>query len=244
MSTPTTNRPDPRPALRVISSKATQHILADLASAYTSSTGQAVNVESVGGVDAAKRALAGEVFDLVILARDAMDKLMAAGKLQAGSLRDLVRSAVAVAVPKGAAHPDITSDAAVKQAVLAAATLGYSTGPSGVQLAKLFERWGIADVVKSRIVTPPPGIPVGSLIAKGEVALGFQQLSEMLNVPGIELVGLLPPEIEIITTFSGALASSSSSAITSAATALLDYMASAAAFDAIRNNGMSPVSGT
>ena len=98
--------------IRVISSKATQHILADLAAAYTASTGQAVNVESVGGVDAAKRVLAGEVFDLVILARDAMDKLMAAGKLQAGSLRDLVRSAVAVAVPKGAAHPDITSDAA------------------------------------------------------------------------------------------------------------------------------------
>ncbi len=224
--------------IRIISSMATKQILADLVAKYQASTGHAVQIESVGGVDAAKRVQAGEAFDLVILARDALDKLAAAGRLQAGSLRDLVHSGVAVAVPGGAAHPDIGSDDAVKQAVLNAATLGYSTGPSGVQLAKLFERWGIADVVKNRIVTPPPGIPVGSLIAKGEVALGFQQLSELLNVKGIELVGMLPPSIEIITTFSGAVAATCTDA--SAAAGLLDFMKSAAAADTIVRNGMTP----
>lgn len=215
---------------------ATKQILADLVALYQSKTGQAVSVASVGGVDAAKRVQAGEAFDIVILARNAMDALHGAGKLVDGSLRDLVVSGVGVAVQSGTPHPDIASEDAVKQAVLAAPTLGYSTGPSGVQLAKLFERWGIADVVKPRIVQAPPGIPVGALIAKGEVALGFQQLSELLNVPGVELVGMLPQPIEIITTFSGAVAATCTQP--EAASALLRFLASPASAAAIRQNGM------
>ena len=229
------------PPIRIISSKATQHILADLAAAFTANTGQAVSLESVGGVDAAKRVQAGEAFYLVILARDALDKLMGAGKLQNGSLRDLVRSGVAVAVRSGTAHPDIATEATMKQAVMNAATLGYSTGPSGVQLARLFERWGITEAVQARIVTPPPGVPVGSLIAKGEVALGFQQLSEMMNVQGIDLVGMLPREIEINTTFSGAVAATCANPATAAsAAALLAFMGSSAAAQTIQKNGMAP----
>lgn len=215
---------------------ATKQILSDLVAQYQATTGQAVRVESVGGVDAAKRVQAGEAFDLVILARNAMDALHSAGKLADGSLRDLVVSGVGVAVQSGSPHPDISSEAAVKQAVLAAPTLGYSTGPSGVQLAKLFERWGITDVVKPRIVQAPPGIPVGTLIAKGEVALGFQQLSELLNVPGVDLVGMLPPAIAIITTFSGAVAATCPQP--EAASALLRYMASPECAATIRQNGM------
>lgn len=133
--------------LRIISSMATKPLLAELVALYQTQYSQAVEVESVGGVDAAKRVQADEAFDLVILARNAMDNLAAAGKL--GGVTDLVRSGVAVAVPLGAAHPDISSGDAVRQAVLDAATLGYSTGPSGVQLAKLFERWGIAEQIKT-----------------------------------------------------------------------------------------------
>jgi molybdate transport system substrate-binding protein len=224
--------------IRIISSMATKQILTDLVAKYQAATGQTASIESVGGVDAAKRVQAGEAFDLVVLARDALDKLMAGGQLQPGSLRDLVRSGVAVAVRSGTPHPDISTEVAVKQAVMGAATLGYSTGPSGVQLAKLFERWGIVEAVKSRIVTPPPGVPVGSLIAKGEVALGFQQLSELLNVPGIDRLGMLPLGIEIITTFSGAVASTC--ADIPAALALLDFMKSPAAAGTIGHNGMSP----
>ena len=223
---------------------ATKQILGDLTALYTAQTGQAVTVEAVGGVDAAKRVQAGEAFDLVILARHAMDKLQLDGKLssaakpQAGGIQDLMVSGVAVAVPSGTPHPDISSEAAVKQAVLNARSLGYSTGPSGVQLAKLFERWGIADAIQPRIVQAPPGVPVGALIARGDVALGFQQLSEMLNVPGIDMIGMLPPAIEIITTFSGAVASGCNRA--GEAAALLGFMRTPACADAIRANGMEP----
>ncbi len=225
-------------AIRIISSMATKQLLAELVALYQTRHEQHIQVESVGGVDAAKRVQAGEAFDLVILARNAMDTLAAADKLDAQGVVDLVRSGVAVAVPSGATHPDISSGEAVKQAVLNAPTLGYSTGPSGVQLAKLFERWGIAEQIKNRIVQAPPGVPVGALIARSEVALGFQQLSEMLNVPGVDLVGMLPADIEIITTFSGAVARSCTQS--GPAQELLAFFASPACKQAISRQGMEP----
>jgi len=221
-----------------ISSMATRQVLAELVDAYQRHSGQRVAIESVGGVDAAKRVAAGEAFDVVILASDAIDKLVAAGHLLAGSKVDLVHSGVAVAVRKGTPQPDISSEDAVRQAILAARNISYSTGPSGVALAKLFERWGIADQIKDRIVTPPPGIPVGSLVAKGEVALGFQQLSEMLNLAGLSVLGPLPPAIQITTTFSAGVCATSHQA--DAVRAMLSYMASPAAAQAKRRQGMDP----
>ena len=221
-----------------ISSMATRQVLAELVDAYQQHSGQRVAIESVGGVDAVKRVQAGEAFDVVILAADAIDKLIASGHVLAGSKVDLVRSGVAVAVRAGAPKPDISSEDAVRQAILAARNLSYSTGPSGVALAKLFERWGIAETIKDRIVTPPPGIPVGSLVAKGEVALGFQQLSEMLNLEGISVLGTLPPAIQIITTFSAGVCATSTQA--DAVRAMLAYMASPAAAEAKRRQGMDP----
>ena len=218
---------------------ATRQLLAELTAAYTARTGQAVAVESVGGVDAAKRVQAGEAFDVVILASDAIAKLVAAGHLRADSVTNLVHSDVAVAVHAGAAVPDISSEYAVRQAVLAAPTISYSTGPSGVALAKLFERWGIADQIKDRIVTAPPGLPVGSLVAQGEVALGFQQLSELIHVDGIAIVGPLPGAIQISTTFSAAMTTGCTRP--AEVQTLLDFMASPEAADAKHRQGMAPV---
>lgn len=235
MTTP--NLPGSAP-IRGISSMATRQVLAELVSAFEQRSGASVAIESVGGVDAAKRVMADEPFDLVVLASDALHKLAAAGKLLPGSVVDLVHSGVAVAVKAGAAEPDIGSEDAVRQAVLGARTISYSTGPSGVALAALFERWGLADAVRDRIVQAPPGVPVGTLVARGDVELGFQQLSELLHVQGITLLGPLPPEIQITTTFSAGVCAAA--AQPDAARALIAFMASSEAADAKRRQGMEP----
>jgi molybdate transport system substrate-binding protein len=236
MSAPTLPAGSLPPPLRLISSMATRQLLADLVARYHASGGCAIEVESVGGVDAAKRVAAGEAFDGVVLALEAIDKLIISGQVVAGSRVDLVRSGVYVAVPTGAAVPDLSDAAAVKNAVLQARTIGLSTGPSGVQLAQLFERWGITDQIKSRLVQALPGVPVARLMAEGQVALGFQQLSELLNMPGIQLLGPLPAEIQITTTFSVGLALTSTRA--AEAQAAFAWMASARVADIQRANGM------
>ena len=224
--------------LKIISSMATRQVLSDLIGLYGQSSAQPIALESVGGVDAAKRVQAGEAVDVVILASNAIDQLIKDGKLVAGSRADLVRSGVAIAVRAGAVRPAIATEEDVKRAVQSAASISYSTGPSGMALAKLFERWGIADEIKARIVTPPPGIPVASLLADGKVALGFQQLSEMLGVAGIDVLGPLPPAIQIITTFSAGVSATGTQA--EAVKALLDFMVSPAATEAKVKNGMEP----
>ena len=225
--------------IRIISSMATKQLLGDLIEQYRQqNNGQEIELISVGGVDAARRVQTGEAFDMVALASNAIDKLIAEGHVVAGSRTDLVQSGVAVAVRAGGPLPGIADEAALKAAVRAARTLGYSTGPSGVQLARLFERWGIAEQIKDRIVTAPPGVPVGSLVAKGEVELGFQQLSELMNLEGIALLGPLPPGIQIITTFSAGIASASIRP--DAVRALLAFMGSPATAEVKRRNGMDP----
>lgn len=223
------------PSIKGISSMATRQVLAELVSAFEQRGGQPVVIESVGGVDAAKRVQAGEHFDVVILGSDAIDKLIAAGHLLPGRI-DLVRSGVAVAVQAGQPLPDLSSEESVKQAVRGARSISYSTGPSGVALARLFERWGIADEIKARLITPPPGIPVGQLVASGAVELGFQQLSELLHVAGISIVGPLPEAIQITTIFSAGIGAHSVQP--QAVRALLDDMTSPTATAAKQRQGM------
>ena len=221
---------------------ATRQLLAELAAAFEKQSGCVVSLESVGGVDAVKRIQAGEVFDLAVLGSDAIDKLMASGDICADSKRDLVRSGVAVAVRAGAALPDISSEDAVRLAVRAARSISYSTGPSGVALAKLFQRWGIADEIQSRLVQAPPGVPVATLLASGQVELGFQQLSELLHVDGVTVVGPLPPAIQITTTFSAGVPTraSADSSTAEQVRALLDFMTSPQTAAAKRRQGMEP----
>jgi molybdate transport system substrate-binding protein len=224
--------------LHLISSMATQQVLAELAAQYEREHGVAVHAEAVGGVDAARRVQAGEAFDGVVLAAKAIDQLIEGGHVLAGSRVDLVRSGVAIAVRAGAPQPDIGSEEAVKQAVLAARSVSYSTGPSGVHLAGLFQRWGIADQVAARTVQAPPGVPVGRLVARGEAELGFQQLSELMHLDGIAVLGPLPPALQIVTTFSAGIAATSTRP--DAVRALLAFLASPAAAEAKRRHGMDP----
>jgi molybdate transport system substrate-binding protein len=212
--------------IKGISSMATKTALAALTKSYEAKTGAVVSALSIGGVDATRRIVAGEAFDLVFLATDAIDKLIATGHVQHDSRVDWVKSPVAVAIAAGAAPIDISSEAAVRAAVIAAPSISYSTGPSGVYLASLFERWGISESVKTKLVVAAPGVPVGSLIASGLVAFGFQQLTELLDVPDIQILGNLPEEIACITTFSSGITTASLPSNTAAARAFQAYLVS------------------
>ena len=218
---------------------ATKRLLGELVDAYTSTAPDAtITVESMGGVDAAKRVAAGEPYDLAVLASGALEKLIAQGHIVAGSRVDVVKSPVAFAVRAGASHPAIDSEDAVKRAVMTARSIGYSTGPSGDHLMALLTRWELADSLKDRLVQAPPGVPVATLVASGDVELGFQQLSEFMHAGGIEVVGLLPDAIQNVTTFAGGVVAVSTQP--EKVRAVLSFMASPAVAELKRQNGMEP----
>ena len=217
---------------------AMRHVLTELSDAYERRSGQAAAIVSAGGIDAARRVADGEAFDFVVLAANAIEKLAADGRVDPESRTDLARSPVAIAVAAGATRPDISGEPAIRDAVLRARSIGYSTGPSGEHLVGLFKRWAIADAVAPRIVQAPPGVPVATLVARGDVELCFQQLSELMHVPGVDVIGLLPPEIQLTTVFAAAVCRTSSCPVDAAA--LLCFLASSEAAAAKRRHGMEP----
>jgi molybdate transport system substrate-binding protein len=224
--------------LHVLSSMATREVLRELAHRYERATSQSVATEAAGGVDVAKRVERGDALEVVVLAADVIDRLISQGKLVAGSRRDLVKSGAAAAVRAGAAKPDISSEEALRRAVLGAKSLSYSTGPSGAHLEKTFARWGVLQELRSRIVVPRPGVPVAKLVADGSAELGFQQLSELLNVPGVDVLGPLPAPVQTLTIFSGGIAATCGRP--DAARALLEFMAAPDTADVKRRYGMEP----
>ena len=137
---------------------------------------------------------------------------------------------------RAAAIPVNGQQRALRDAVLQAPSIGYSTGPSGTALLKLFERWGVMQQLQGRLVQATPGVPVGSMVADGGVALGFQQLSELIHLQGITIAGPLPAAVQIVTTFSGAVCAASSQAQT--VRELLAFMSSDEAAPARQRQGM------
>ncbi|MDN6487755.1 MAG: substrate-binding domain-containing protein [Ancrocorticia sp.] len=190
-----------------ISSMATRHVLKDLAGATEAAGIAAVEVTSIGGVTASDRIAAGEPFDIAILDLAALEKLALDGHIQPATMRPLVISNVGIAVAGEAGDSALSgpafADAQELAAVLLDATgIGYSTGPSGKAVVQTIRNLGIYDSVADRLVQARPGVPVASLLASGDVSIGFQQVSEILGQPGIQLLGLLPSGLEISSTFS------------------------------------------
>ena len=225
--------------IRGISSMATRQILAELAEAYAASTAEKVSIESVGGVDAAKRIRAGEAFDFAVLASDALAQLERDGVIVQGSILGFAQSPMAMAVRAGARHPAISDETAVRAAMLAARAIGISTGPSGAHVVKLVRDWGLQEEFSKRIVQAQPGVPVATLLASGEVDLGFQQLSELQGAPGIEIVGVLPQSIQPMTIFAAGICKAAANA--TASRAFIEYLAADQSTEAKRRHGMTPV---
>jgi len=192
--------------------------------------------EWVGINDIRKRMLAGEAADAVIGSAALVDELIAAGAVQQGSRTDLVKSGAGVAVKKGAPRPDIGTSEALYRALRGAKSIVYSSGPSGVYLAELFKRNGLAEELKGRLRQTPPGTFVGELVARGEADICFQQMSELLQVQGIDIVGPLPADIQVVTVFSGGIPAKS--ADPQGAKALFELLRSDKAQPVIRRWGM------
>ncbi len=230
--------------LRCISSMATRLLLAELADAYAGTPGGSrVEVVSLGGVDAARRVAAGEPFDVVVLAADALAQLQVDGHATAGSERVVALSHVAIAVPGAGLLPPpaVDTESGLMAVLSAAPSIGYSTGPSGRALQALLERWGLWAQLQPRLVQAPPGLPVARMLAEGRVALGFQQRSELLREPGIIVLGNMPPDLEIVTAFQAALCTASPAP--ERAAAFIAWLCAPQTAEAKLRHGLEPAAG-
>ena len=191
--------------IKVLSTQATEQAYRELAPQFEQASGHKVTTIFTGTLDVQKRIAAGESYDIILMAGPAIDDFIKAGKVVPGSRVDIARSGVGVAVKAGAPKPDIGSTEAVKKTLLAAKSIGYSTGPSGVYLTGLFQRLGVADAIKGKLKQTPTGVFVGNIVASGEAEIGFQQVSELAHFPGVDFVGPLPADIQEITAISAGL---------------------------------------
>ena len=224
--------------VKLIASAAVREAVIDLIPAFEKASGHKVTTIWAGTEAITKRISGGEVVDVVLIAAPNIDKLIAAGKLAAGSRADIAKSGIGVAVRDGLPKPDISSGEAVKNAVLAAKSVAYSSGPSGFYLADLFRKMGIADQIKDKVKQTPSGVQVGEVVARGEADLGFQQVSELLHLKGIQYLGPLPSDIQHVTVFSAGLHSAAPQP--DAAKALVKFLTGPEAGASIRKTGMEP----
>lgn len=221
--------------IRVMSSLAMKSASELLAPRFEREEKVRVVLQFVGGVDIGKRIRAREPVDLVMLAANALDDFIREGLVQASSRVDLVRSIIGVAVKSGAPHPDISSAQALQSAVDAARDIAYSSGPSGVYLAQVFERWRVP---KEKLHQTAPGVPSGGLLVSGEADLAFQQVSELLAVKGIDLVGPLPEALQLVTIFSAGIPVTATNA--KAARAFATFLTSRAVVAELASCGLEP----
>lgn len=224
--------------MKVISSLAIKAAYLELVPEFERESKLKVQTEWVGMADIRKRMLAGEVSDVVIGSAGLIEDLMRIGSLDSRSRVDLGKSGVGAAVRSDAKKPDLSTVDALKAALRAAKSIVYSSGPSGVYLAELFQRLGLEGELKAKAKQAPPGVLVGELVAKGEFELCFQQLPELRQVAGIDFVGPLPAEVQLVTLFTGAVHSKAADA--KGAESWLRYLASRDAQRAMRKHGMEP----
>jgi molybdate transport system substrate-binding protein len=224
--------------IKVLGTPGVREIYNELVPQFERTTGHKVTIEWGGTVDVLKRIGGGETVDLVIMARNALDELTRQGKIVAASRVNVAKSGMGVAVRAGAAKPDISSGEAVTALMLATASIAYSSGPSGVYLERLVQRMGIAEQIKAKMKQIPPGGAVGEVVARGEAEIGFHQISELIPVKGIDIVGPLPPDIQEMTLFGAGVHVNATQA--DAAAALAAYLAAPAAAAVIRKHGMEP----
>jgi len=224
--------------IKVLSTQAIEEAYRELVPQFEKASGHKVATTFTGTLGAMKRLADGETYDLLIMSSSSIDELIKSGKIVPGSRVDFAKSGVGVAVRKGAPKPDISSTEALKKTLLAAKSIGYSTGPSGNYVIGLFQRMGIADEIKPKLRQTPTGVFVGSIIASGDVEIGFQQVSELMHFAGIDYLGPLPADVQYITVFSSGVHAGAKQE--DAAKALVKFITAPAAAAVIKKHGLEP----
>jgi molybdate transport system substrate-binding protein len=224
--------------IRALVSPAIRAAWLELAPPFEKASGHRLAAEWAGIAAIRKRIGGGEVFDLVVGSSDSIDFLIKEKKLKAKT--HLAKAEAGAGVRKGGRRPDLSSVEALKRELRAARKVAYSTGPSGVYLAGLFKRWGMAEELAPKLVLAPSGVMVGTFVASGEVDIGFQQKSELLQVEGIDYAGPLPAEIQVTTTFSAGFPAATKPL--EAARAWVAYFTAPAAAPLLKKHGLEPVS--
>jgi molybdate transport system substrate-binding protein len=222
--------------IKVLCTIAPKEAYLDLFPAFEKASPHKISVTWAGTVDIVNRMAAGEIYDLVVVAGATLDDLIKKGSIVAGSRVDLVKSQIGAAVRAGAPKPDIGSVDGFKQTLLAAKSIGYSTGPSGVYLTGLFQRLGIADQLKPKLKQVATGLSVGELLARGDADIGFQQVSELIHFPGITFIGPIPAAIQQVTVFSGGIHAKAKEG--TAAKELMQFLTAPAALPALKKAGL------
>jgi molybdate transport system substrate-binding protein len=224
--------------IKVVSTRATEEFYRELVPQFERSSGHKVTTAFMGTADVKRRIEAGETFDVIIMVDSAIDDYARAGKVVAGTRVDIARASVGVGIRAGLPKPDITSVESFRRALLAAKSIGYSTGPSGDYVIEMFRKLGVADAVRSKLKQAPSTVLVGSIIASGEAELGFQQANELSHFPGVDYLGPLPAELQETTWRSGGIMSGS--AVPEAGRALLEFLSGPVAAPVIRKHGLDP----
>ncbi len=222
--------------IKVIASNAVREPYRELVPVFEKSAGHKVMLDWGGTVDIVKRVGGGEIADIVIIPAARIDDFVKQGRL--ANRIDLARSGVGVAVRAGAPRPDISTPAALRNALLAAKSIVLSSGPSSVYLPTMFQKMGIANELKPKIIQIGPGLPVGAAVARGEGEIGFTQMSELMSIEGIDYLGPLPAEIQFVTVFSAGVHTAAPAP--EAARALLKFLTAPEAAPVLKRHGMEP----
>jgi molybdate transport system substrate-binding protein len=225
-------------SIRVLSTLALKGAVLALASQYQAAGGARIDADFAPTLALLQRLRDGEAADVVILTREGLDEVAREGRVAAQSSVDLARSFVGVAVKAGAPHPDITTEASLRATLLAARAVAYSRlGASGILFAQLIERLGIAADINARAVIIPQGFTAERLVT-GEADLAIQQISELKQIDGIEVVGPIPHELQTPAVFSAGRMTASQK--TGEADRLLRFLASSGVAPALRDSGLEP----
>jgi molybdate transport system substrate-binding protein len=224
--------------IKVLSSIATREAYNELVPQFEKSSGHKVVTTWAGTTAIMQKMAAGERHDLIIISGTEIDELIRQGKIIADSRVNLARCGIGIAIRAGAPKPDVASADALKRALLAAKTVGYTSGPSGIYMGKLIGRMGIADQIKPKFRSVPSGGTIGTIVASGDCEIGFQQVSEIVHIPGVDFAGPLPPEVQHVTVFCCGVQTGSANDV--AARSLASFLSSAGAAAVMKKHGLEP----